>query len=328
LLTSWRAGGSRRNRLPARSASAFAPAAITNFFETHSVSSHLKGATGGGYILSRGTRSTVVFSPIGDGEISATVDGDPAYDARTTRRALRLLFSDSGRAFGKVQVDQTSETPIGSGFAASASAALSAVYAAASAADIGGAKKDLAVCAHEAEILEQTGVGTVSVIYDSVGAGAITVAGEPGEARFVEIRVPRDVRLVTAVVAPFDKKDALSSPTVSRKINALGREALRGFLSDPTLDNLAEQGERFSTRLGLETPEVKKLIAMAKRAGAEHASQNMIGYSVHSIVREDRCERVAEALRASNDAVRVDVFEVGREKARVLKASRRSRGPS
>ena len=298
-------------------ASAFAPAAITNFFEIgYNSAPRPIGATGGGYILSKGTRSKAAFSKGTGMEVLTVVNGDRSYNARTTRRAVGLLLAEGGK-HATVRMDQTVETPIGSGFGASAASATSAVYAAAAATGVRMPKRDLALFAHRAEIIEQTGLGTVSVVYDHVGAGAITVPGEPGDAKFVTVPVPGETRIVTAFVAPYDKKDALSSSKMSERINALGHRALEGFLSDPTLDNLAGQGEGFSAALGLETPEVKKLIAVAKSAGARYASQNMIGYSVHSVTDSDRSGRVAKALAGISEDVRVDTFEVGRSRAGV-----------
>lgn len=243
------------------------------------------------------------------------MNGDPGYDARTTRRAVATLLEGSEARVESVSLEQVSETPIGSGFGASAAAATSAVYAVASAAGIAKPKEWLAGFAHDAELAEQTGVGTVSVVFDAVGAGAITEAGRPGRAKFVAVEVPRGTRVVTAFVAPYDKKDALSSKPVAERISRLGAEALRGFLADPSLDNLASQGEVFSAALGLETPEVKKLMSIARSAGAEHASQNMIGYSMHSIASEEASEKVAAALRDVGRGVRVDVFEIGEVRA-------------
>jgi pantoate kinase len=296
---------------------AFAPAAITNFFEiNYDSSARPIGATGGGYVLSKGTRSKATFTPAPASEVITTVNGDGTYNARTTRRAVGLLLAER-RMTGLVKIDQSVETPIGSGFGASAASSTSAVYAAAAAAGIQGPKQELALFAHRAEILEQTGLGTVSVVYDAVGAGAITVPGEPGQAKFVTIPVPKETRIVTAFLAPYDKKDALSSKSMSERINRFGQRALEGYLADPTLDNLAREGERFSSSLGLESPEVRKLIGLAKSAGADHASQNMIGYSVHSITDSDRSERVARSMAQIGGGVRVDVFEVGTKRAGV-----------
>lgn len=306
----------------ARSAAAFAPSAITNFFEiTYSPVDGAAGATGGGYILSKGTVTRAVAREDG-GRVVTVVNGDPGYDARTTRRTVRSLLSAEAPGTS-VEIDQTAETPIGGGFGASAAAATSAAYAVASAIPIKRDKATLASYAHRAEVEERTGLGTVSVIYDRVGAGAITVPGEPGMSEFIQVRVPRGLRIVTGFLAPFDKKDALSSATVSGKISSLGREALRTFLSDPSLENLALQGEGFSRRLGLESPEVRKMITAAKSAGAEHASQNMLGYSVHALAYGRESKKVAASLRALSKEVRVDEFEVGRRRAGALKASRR-----
>ena len=306
-----------------RGATAFAPAAITNFFEiNYNSSPNPAGATGGGYILSKGARSRANFVPASNTKVVTSVNGDRGYNARTTRRAVELLL-EARESPGLVTIDQRVETPIGSGFGASAASSTSAVYAAAAAAGISMPKQELALYAHRAEILEQTGLGTVSVVFDAVGAGAITVPGEPGKAKFVTVPVHGDTRIVTAFVAPYDKKDALSSARVSERINRLGRHALEGFLADPTLDTLAREGERFSSTLGLESPEVRRLIALAKSAGAQYASQNMIGYSVHSITDADRSERVARSMAGIGDRVRVDIFEVGSVKAGLVEPSRR-----
>ena len=306
---------------------AFAPAAITNFFEISYNSPIPSGATGGGYILSKGSTTSATISP-GRGEsLSTVVNGDSGYDARTTRKAVTLLLEDSA-VKAKLSLAQEVQTPIGAGFGASAASATSAVYAVAHALGIEKPKPEIALFAHRAEILEQTGLGTVSVIFNAVGAGAITVSGEPGKAKFVTVKVPDGTRIVTAFIAPFDKKDALSSSSVSRRINKLGHASLLSFLSDPTLDTLAWEGERFSGALGLESVEVKKLIRLAKTAGATYASQNMIGFSVHSVVGPDDADRVATALLGYSRDVRVDVFEVGTRRAGFVWSIRTTRDPS
>jgi pantoate kinase len=310
-------------------ARAFAPAAITNFFAIQNDSSGIpKGATGGGFILSKGVTTRASITPGRGARVTTSVNGDEKYDARTTRKAVQLLLRENHYISGRVGLEQTVDTPIGSGFGASGASATSAVLAAAKAAGIARTKEEIAIFAHRAEIIEKTGLGTVSVVYDATGAGAITVPGEPGEAKFVNVRVPDGIRLVTASIAPFDKEAALSSKSLSSRINRFGREALKAFLSDSTFDTLVQEGERFSKNLGLESPEVTKLIRLAKSAGAIGASQNMIGFSMHSVVYEDSCVRVAKVLARASNEVRVDTFEIGDRRAGVLPASRRSRGPS
>ena len=284
------------------------------------------GASGGGYILSKGTVTKAKQVRGAMMRVTTTVNGDPSYEARTTQSAITLLLEGVG-SNQQLRIDQEVQTPVGGGFGSSAASATSAVYAAASALGVKRSKRELALYAHRAELAQQTGLGTVSVIYDNAGAGVITKAGEPGVAEFIHVKVPENIKLVTAYLAPFAKKDAFTSAQLSEKINRLGKDALLAVMSDPSLDTLGTEGESFSRRLGLETPEVKKLIVAAKSKGALYASQNMIGYSMHSIVPNDDRAKVAAALQEIGDGVRVDEFEVGRRKAGVV-PSRKQRGPS
>ena len=117
-----------------RRATAFAPAAITNFFQIHYGQNGLpNGATGGGYVLSKGTRSRATFEPASANSLAIAVNGDRTYNARTTRRAVQLLVGGFPEVSGNIALDQTVETPIGSGFGSSAASAVSGVYAAAAA---------------------------------------------------------------------------------------------------------------------------------------------------------------------------------------------------
>jgi pantoate kinase len=310
---------SRRVRLPPRQAVAFCPGAITNFFRIHyDVSRHPDAATGGGYILSRGTTTTATYNPEGNASVNTVVNGDRAYDAKTTRNAVELLVAGSGRGVGSLGLRQTVDTPIGSGFGASAASAVSAVYAVAAAIGSRAPKRRLALYAHRAEINQRTGLGTVSVVYNGTGAGAITKPGVPGAARFRSVSVPEDLRIVTAYLSPYEKLNALSSGKISERVNYLGKAALSSFLADPSLDTLAEEGEKFSRELGLESPEVKKLISTAKSNGAMWASQNMIGYAIHAISHVDSSEKVRSSLTRLYSQARVDVFEVGRKRAGLI----------
>jgi pantoate kinase len=311
--------------LTSRSTVAYAPAAITNFFSVrHGRETEgdfrKAGATGGGYVLARGVTTTARMAKDGrEGQFKVIVDGDPKYRATTTRRALGLLFTDHGWPKGTLTLEQSMGVPVGFGFGASAAAAISAVYAAAAVTGLRLAKHELAYYAHVAEIVEQTGLGTVSVTFDGTGAGAITKAGAPGYSRFLKVKYPTTTRIVTASLTPFRKSDAFSKPRLVKRIDELGDRALRSLAASPTLETLASEGERFSERLGLMTSEVRDLVELAKESGATHASQNMIGYAVHALTTAGRAEAIAATLRDSFPKPLVEVFEIGKQRARVLR---------
>ncbi len=268
----------------------------------------------------------------GEGRIEVIVDGDPKYRATTTRKAVELLFADRGWPKGTLTLEQSMGVPVGYGFGASAAAAISGVYATAAAMGLRLAKRELAYYAHVADIVEQTGLGTVSVTYDGTGAGVITRAGAPGVSKFLNVEYPSGTRIVTASLAPFKKSDAISRRDTVRRINELGDKARRRVTASPNLETLASEGERFSEGLGLMTPEVRDLVKLAKASGASHASQNMIGYAVHALTTAARAEAVAATLRGSSPKPLVEVFEIGTQRAGVLRPSgtpnRRSAVPS
>ncbi len=313
--------------MKARYSIAYAPAAISNFFAIqdeplrkgdYSDLLHA-GATGGGFTLSKGVYSrATLLSGSSSERVRITVNGDRNYNAQTTRKALEVLSVVAGVRLKSLRIDQRVEVPIGYGFGASAASALSAVMASASATGLGLSRSRVAYAAHAAEIICGTGLGTVSAIFRSTGAGAITRAGAPGVARFRRVRVPRDMRIVTASIAPYPKTDVLSSAPMRRKVNKLGEKALAEFESNPTLKTLAMSGESFAKELGLESAGVRSMIHLAKRSGAIWASQNMIGHAIHCLVGEMDVERVASSLAKSSYRPVVGIFEFGKGRSRVL----------
>lgn len=243
------------------------------------------------------------------------MNGDPTYPAMTTLMALRMLVDATKPKFGTLLVEQQVDVPIGYGFGASAASALSAVLAASAALGIDLSRRKVAYFAHSADILSQTGLGTVSVIYAGAGVGAITKAGGPGVARFLNVKVPRRLKIVTASLAPYHKSTALSSRRLRDRINRFGDEALMQVEADPRLETVAEAGESFANKVGLKTKQVSRLIEKAKANGALYASQNMIGYAVHALVMESEIAEVVRALGSVESMPKIDVYEVGSEVA-------------
>lgn len=228
-----------------------------------------------------------------------------------------MLIDSARPRFGTLLIEQRVDVPIGQGFGASGASALSGVYAAAAALGLEIPERRLAYFAHAADILSQTGLGTVSVIYGSTGAGAITASGSPGIARFLRVKSPKGMRIVTASLAPYSKSDALSSRTLRERINRYGDEALKRVEDDPELETLANAGRAFADRVGLKTKEVAKLIDTATAGGAISASQNVIGYAVHALVMEEDLVGVVKALGSVESLPKLSVFSIGSTRAGV-----------
>ncbi len=298
---------------------------MTNFFAIayNHRGSEPVGATGGGYILSKGVLSrATLLSHDSALRLDTVVDGNAGYDARTTRRAVELLRRRAGVTRGHLLVEQRMEIPVGYGFGASSASAISAAYATAAALGLGWSRERVAKAAYDAEIIEKTGLGTVSAAYHFTGAGAIAAAGAPGVARFVEVKLPREFRLVTASLRPYDKTRALSSAEMSARISDLGNRALTRFLASPSIDTLGSCGELYSSRLGLMMPDLRELTRLAKAAGATYASQNMIGDAIHAVADSGTAQSIAASLRKSKAKPAVRTYRLCSRGARVLSDGR------
>jgi len=306
-----------------RTALAFAPAVISNFFAIHtdSLSSEppdfsRAGATGGGFTLSKGVYTHAWLLKSSSQAISVAVNGDADYPADTTKKAVELLLEAAGGPHQLVELVQTVEVPIKAGFGSSSASALSAVMAVASALELPFSKEKVASFAHQAEILRHTGLGTVSSTYNFSGAAVITRAGGPGVAKVMRVAVPPGLRVVTAFLS-LKKGHLLSSTRMRNKVNRLGEIAL-GQASDLRLESLLAAGHAFAEGLGLMSRAVKTLVAVALEEGAVGASQNMLGNAMHAVVRDEDLENVFLALESTSSAAKVDSFRIGGRTARIL----------
>jgi pantoate kinase len=309
--------------MPPRTALAFAPAVISNFFAIHTESLSSEppdfsraGATGGGFTLSKGVYTHAWLVKSSSRAISVAVNGNANYPADTTKKAVELLLDAAGGSPHLVELVQTVEVPIKAGFGSSSASALSAVMAVASALELSFTKEEVASFAHQAEIMRHTGLGTVSSTYNYSGAAVITRAGGPGVAKVMRVTVPPGYRVVTAFLS-LKKGHLLSSTRMRNKVNRLGEVALEQA-SDLRLESLLAAGHAFAQDLGLMTQAVKTLVAVSLEEGAVGASQNMLGNAMHAVVRDEDVEKISGALQTTSRAAKVDSFRIGGRTARIL----------
>ena len=306
-----------------RTALAFAPAVISNFFAIHTDALSrnppdysLAGATGGGFTLSKGVYTSAWVVKSSSRAVSVAVNGNANYPADTTKKAVELLLGAAGGPHQLVELVQTVEVPIKAGFGSSSASALSAVMAVASALELPFSKEKVASFAHQAEIVRHTGLGTVSSTYNYSGAAVITRPGGPGVAKVKRVAVPPGYRVVTAFLSP-KRGHLLSSTRMRNKVNRLGEAALEKA-SDLKLESLLAAGHTFAEDLGLMTQAVKTLVAVSLDKGAVGASQNMIGNAMHAVVRDEDVDRLSSALQSASRSAKVDSFRIGGRTARIL----------
>jgi len=309
-----------------KTAKAFAPAAISSFFEIHDTTPDNKpitdlervGARGGGFGLQTGVLTKVTVEEAKASSVKVFINSKPAIEAKTTKTVIEMLLNKTDAKYA-VSVEHQVKVPVGMGFGTSAGGALTAGLALKEALALPLTYNQIGKTAHIAEIQCQTGLGTVSSLTFSGGCVLVVEPGAPGICQID--RIPMSPNYV--VVAGFfksnmPKRTVLSSPEKKQAINRWGKKTLEAILADPTLENFLASCWEFSQNAGLATEKVRQLVKLAKKAGAVGATQNMIGEVVHALVLQENAKQVAEAFRQVLPNEQVIVSKVDFQGARLV----------
>jgi pantoate kinase len=309
-----------------RKAKAFAPAAISSFFKIHDTQDDKPiadlekvGAIGGGFGLEKGVTTTLYAEESSKNSIKIFINSKLALEAKTTRRVIETLLNQTTKKY-EVTVEHQIEVPIGTGFGTSAGGALTAGLALKDALKLPLTYNQIGKIAHVTEIQCQTGLGTVSSLTFSGGCVIVVEPGAPGICQIDRIPITPDY----LVVAGFFKsnilnKTILSLPVKRKEISRYGEKTLEAILSEPSLENFLECCWEFSQKAGFATENTRQLVALAKKAGAVGAAQNMIGEAVHAIVHEENANSVAEAFKQTLPSQQVIVSKIDFQGARLVK---------
>ncbi len=308
-----------------KTAEAFAPAAISSFFEIHDTIDDKPiadlekvGARGGGFGLAKGVTTKVTVQQAPQNSINVYINSKPATEAKTTRKVIETLLTKTTNHYD-VTVEHLIEVPIGSGFGTSAGGALTAGLALSKALELPLTYNQIGRIAHVAEIQCQTGLGTVSSLTFSGGCVLVVEPGAPGICQIDRIPITPDYMVVAGYFKQtIPKKPVLSSPEKKREINHYGKQTLEAILAEPSLENFLDCCWQFSQRVGFATERVRELVKSAKKAGAVGAAQNMIGEAVHAVVLQENAEAVAEAFKQALPSQQVIVSRVDFQGARLV----------
>jgi pantoate kinase len=309
-----------------KTAKAFAPAAISSFFEIYDsqnnkLISNLEkvGARGGGFGLENGVHTKVAIQEAEKNCISIFINSKRTLEAKTTRKVVETLLGKAGAKYD-VTVEHQIEVPVGSGFGTSAGGALTAGLALKEALDLPLTYNQIGKVAHVAEVECQTGLGTVSSLTFSGGCVLVIKPGAPGICKIDRIPIaPTYVVVAGFVKSNVPKKPVLTSPKRKKEINRFGKQTMRKILAKPTLENFLDSCWEFSQKAGFATEKTRKLVEAAKDNEAVGAAQNMIGEAVHALVLEEKAQKVAEAFKQVLPSQQVIVSRIDFQGARLIK---------
>jgi pantoate kinase len=309
-----------------RTAKAFAPAAISSFFEICDTQNgkpiadlEKVGAIGGGFGLQRGVLTKVTAQEAQKNSIYVLINSKPAQEAKTTIRVIETLLSKTNTKY-TVTVEHEIGVPIGAGFGTSAGGALTAGLAFREAVELPLTYNQIGKIAHVAEIQCQTGLGTVSSLSFSGGCVLVVEPGAPGICQIDRIPITPDYMVVAGYLkSTIPKETVLASPQKKKEINGYGKKTLKAILDKPSLENFLDCCWEFSQKAGFTTEKVSQLVKSANKAGAVGATQNMIGEAVHAVVNEENANSVAEAFKQVLPSQQVLISKIDFQGARLIK---------
>ena len=305
-------------------AKAFAPAAISSFFEIYDTEGNKPiidlekmGARGGGFGLQKGVLTKVAIRESEKSSSKVFINSKPASEAKTTRKVIEILLRKKNAKYD-VTVEHEIEVPIGRGFGTSAGGALTTGLALKAALDLPLTYNQIGKIAHVAEIQCQTGLGTVSSLTFTGGCVLVVEPGAPGICQIDRIPLAPDYTVVAGFFESNIPKTVLADPKRKKLINRYGKKTLKAILAKPTLQNFLDRCWDFSERAGLATDNTRLLVKLAKEAGAIGAAQNMIGEAVHAVVLQENVEEVAEAFKQVLPSEKVIVSKIDFQGARLV----------
>ncbi len=236
----------------------FCPAHITGFFEIcYDENGNKIGSKGAGLSITKGSYAEVMPSR------SVKIEGNVGR-GEVTKEALKILGV-------KAKVKIKNELPFSQGFGISASASLAACLAAC---HIYGIEERRGVkAAHEAEIKMATGLGDVVAAYK----GGLEIRKGAGVEGVEKIECRKQL-FIAVVGEKIETRKVLLDEKMAEKINEVGRECIKEFISSPSLDKFFELSLHFSLATGLASGRMKKLLEKANKIGK--AAMCMLGNSI------------------------------------------------
>jgi pantoate kinase len=287
-------------------AKAFAPGAISSFFEIFKTNpdgtpitdlQHV-GARGGGFGLQLGVHTKVTVENALENSVQVIINNRFAPEAKVTKNVAQTILNQIPKKRAII-VEHQIDVPIGMGFGTSAGGALTTCLALKEALELPLTYNQIGKIAHLAEIQSQTGLGTVSSL--SVGGGLILVTepGSPGVCKIDRIPLNQDYVIVAGFYDSKISKTVLASSLSEQRelINRYGRQTLTDILEKPTVENFLSCCWLFAQKAGFASERTCELARLAMSAGAVGAAQNMIGEAVHTVVLKEKAFSVVEAFK-------------------------------
>jgi pantoate kinase len=261
-----------------KSAKAFSPGNITCFFVIVQNKNPLKkGSLGVSFAVDKGAFVEVKKSDKNILIVNKIKKGFP-----TVETAIKMLTSTPLKIIIKTQL------PIGCGYGMSGACTLAAVYAVNSLLNLKKSSSQLALIAHKAEVINNTGLGTVTAEF----LGGFLIRHKKGSPlHATKLKISNKI-IYYRSFGPLDTKKIITSKVMKKKINSAGLAYLKRVGNNATLGQIISFSKQFAEKTGLLNDKklIKQITEIEKIKGA--ASMNMLGRSVFSNIPFAGCKKM------------------------------------
>lgn len=243
----------------------FVSASITAFFSTKiTYSPESSGSYGVGFTIDRGVKARLT-------EKHGVYYNGEKVEFPTVEHVLKKLGADG--------VELESNVPISAGFGVSGASALATAIEISVCRGLNYSLGDLADMAHEAEVLNLTGLGDVVTQYNG-GVVARIEAGKPTKA--IVLKFPFRAEFKFLAMGKLLTKEVLRDELKRDAINKTGKLMLKEFLKKPSVENLVSLSKEFALKTGLADDDVRDAIEAVESAGGK-AGMAMLGKTVFAL---------------------------------------------
>jgi pantoate kinase len=251
-----------------RSAVAFSPGHISGYFKRIYGPSYAEtGSIGAGIVITEGVSARVVSADETAVEVRRLAADGTLIERQQGSAPIEYVI---GKLGVRASVTTECRLPIGAGFGLSAAALLATITALDALFSLRMAPAEIALLAHEAEIVHNTGLGDVAACQD----GGMVCRRGPGIGAEILRDFSRQEPLYAVTFGSLETAGVLTSPAIMARIDAAFPDRCPADINE-----FFALSARFAEESGLVSPAVEEVLGRCRREGVP-ASMTMLGNGV------------------------------------------------
>ena len=272
----------------------YVPSHITGFFVPFFSEDYLKtGSTGAGVSLSSGLKTGIKIIE-GSGNVEVFLNGTKALknNIPVSLKCLHLITEKYPKYFinKDIIIEHESDVPIGSGFGASASAALGICFSIKDLIKI--SPTECIRIAHETEVKSLSGLGDVVAEVK----GGIEIRKTPGVDGIIENIPSNDLKVMAISLGKKKTESVLKDSGKIKIIEKCGSKLLKRLISEPNVERLMQCSKTFTYKTGIMSQEILDLVKIISEINSYDASGIMIGEGAFTFINKEDENRLLESL--------------------------------